>query len=124
MQVFDKLLESVDLKNNGKGEQYTDPESKTVKLILWLFTIEPSFFADLNEACISLDESRLHMIGPFARAIHLILKYVELNKLNKIPNGMEYDGVGNPLGAFSQCFLLFRGTSMSQPSVSIWRDQI
>ena len=53
MQVFDKLLESVDLKNNGKGEQYTDPESKTVKLILWLFTIEPSFFADLNEACIS-----------------------------------------------------------------------
>jgi len=41
-----------DLKNNGKNEQYTDPESKTVRLILWLFTIEPSFYADLNDASI------------------------------------------------------------------------
>lgn len=95
------MVEQVDLKNNGKGEQYTDPESKTVKLILWLYTIEPSFYADLNEACINSDQSKIHMIGPFARAIHLILKYVELNRANKIPTGMECDLGDQPLGSFS-----------------------
>ena len=50
--LFDELTQSIEADLKGKPEQYTDPESKPVKLILWLFTIEPSFFADLNEACI------------------------------------------------------------------------
>lgn len=121
-QVFDKLLEGAEIQNGGKNEQYTDPESKTVRLILWLFTIEPSFYADLNDACINEDEEMLELLGPFARAIHLILKYVELNRENKIPFGMEFDLSGDPLGAFSQCFLLFRGTSMRREHVSTWQD--
>lgn len=70
-------------------------------MILWLFTIEPSFFADVNEACISMDNEFIEMLGPFARAIHLILKYVELNRENKMPFGMDFDLSGDPLGAFS-----------------------
>ena len=95
-----------------------------MKVILWLFTIEPSFFADLNEACISMDSELMEMLGPFARAIHLILKYVELNRENKMPFGMEFDLSGDPLGAFSQCFLLFRGTQMTKSAVETWRDQV
>ena len=123
-QVFDKLLENVQLKDDGKDEKYTDPESKTVRLILWLFTIEPSFYADLNEACIKMDDEKVEMLGPFARAIYLILKYVELNRVSKIPFGMEFDLSGDPLGAFSQCFLLFRGTSMTMECINVWRDQV
>ena len=111
------MLKDLDLKNGGKDEKYTDPESKVVRLILWLLTIEPSFYADLNESCIKKDESKLMMIGPFARAIYLILKYVELNRVNKIPFGMEFDIDGHPLGPFSQSFLLFRGTLMSSENV-------
>ena len=53
------------------------------------------------------------MIGPFARAIYLILKYVELNRNSRVPFGMDYDISGDPLGPFSQTFLLFRGTAMT-----------
>ena len=64
------------------------------------------------------------MLGPFARAIQLILKYVELNRQTKIPFGMDFDISGDPLGAFSQSFMLFRGTSMSKDIVDTWRDQV
>ena len=116
------MLSNIDLNNGGKDEKYTDLESKTVRLVLWLLTIEPSFYADLNEACIKMDETKLPMIGPFARVIYLILKFAELNRINKVPFGMEFDMSGDPLGLFSQSFLLFRGTSMSTENVQTWRD--
>ena len=69
-----------------------------------------------------MDYGKLEMIGPFARAIYLILKYVELNRVNRTPFGMESDIGGHPLGPFSQTFLLFRGTSMSHDNIQVWRD--
>jgi len=122
--IFEKLILLADLKNNGKNEQYTDPESKTVRLILWLFTIEPSFYADLNDASIEQDEQKVEMLGPFARAIFLVLTFVELNRVNKTPFGMENEFDGDPLGVFNQAFLLFRGTTMTSECINDWRDLV
>lgn len=58
--VFEQLWKRCGFEADGSCcEQYTDPESKAVRMILWLFTIEPSLYADLNEACIRMDVSKL-----------------------------------------------------------------
>jgi len=41
------------------------------------------------------------MLGPFARAIFLVLTFVELNRVNKTPFGMENEFNGDPLGVFN-----------------------
>ena len=91
-------------------------------MILWLFTIEPSIYADLNSACIKMDMSKLKHLGPFARAIHLILNLAGLNRSRKIIYGIEEEQA--PLYTFSQCFLLFRGTVMKRSSVTAWADRV
>jgi len=35
--------------------------------------MEPPFYADLNNACRTLDRSKLETLGPFARAICVVL---------------------------------------------------
>ena len=35
--------------------------------------MEPPFYADLNNACRSLDQDKLNTLGPFARAIYRVL---------------------------------------------------
>ena len=89
-EVFDRLLRKCGLAQSCSGnESYTDPESRAVRLILWLFTIEPSLYADLNDACIRMDMSKLSQLGPFARAIDLILNFAGLNRSKKVLNGVE-----------------------------------
>jgi len=51
-------------------EDFVDPDSKVVSIILYLNTIEPYFFSDLNSAIRSLDKSKLAMLGPFARCLY------------------------------------------------------
>ena len=35
--------------------------------------MEPPFYADLNNACRTLDKTKLHTLGPFAKAIFRVL---------------------------------------------------
>lgn len=51
-------------------EDFQDPEGKVVSIILYLNTIEPYFFGDLNIAIRSLDKSKLATLGPFARCLY------------------------------------------------------
>lgn len=51
-------------------DDFLDPESKVVCIILYLNSIEPDFFADLNRAIRLLDKSKLKMLGPFARCLY------------------------------------------------------
>ena len=51
-----------------------DPNSPEVSILMYLYTIEPPFYAELSNACRTQDESKLNWLGPFAQAITTILK--------------------------------------------------
>ena len=53
-------------------EQLQDPTGKHLCLILYLHSIEPAFYAHLNDAIHSLDQSKLSKLGPFAAALQAI----------------------------------------------------
>lgn len=58
---------------------------------MWLFTIEPSIYADLNQVLITMDTSdeKIRQLGPFARAVSQILNVASLNRSKKIIKGFE-----------------------------------
>ena len=43
-----------------------DPDNKITQLILWLYTIEPSFCQDLNDASNAMNMDYIDIFGPFA----------------------------------------------------------
>ena len=57
-----------------------DPDNKCTQLALWLYSIEPSFYADVANASRVWSTSSLDNLGPLAYAIHMITKSTEINK--------------------------------------------
>jgi len=78
-KAFNHLLISLDMgdhdidKPMNAEEHYMNPNSPHVQLILTLYSMEPPFYAELNNACRTLDKSKLKSLGPFARAIFSVL---------------------------------------------------
>lgn len=53
-EVFEFILHSVqhpDVDKSIKYEECCDPNSKVVCLVLYLYSIEPPFYAYINKAC-------------------------------------------------------------------------
>ena len=57
-----------------------DPSSPEVCLLLYIYSIEPPFYADLNRACRNVDESKFIDLGPFARAMFEILSWAYVSE--------------------------------------------
>ena len=49
-----------------------DPDDKALHLILWLYSIEPSFQKDLIKACLDMDDEHLDTLGPYAAALYTV----------------------------------------------------
>ena len=62
-------------------------KSKVVCLILWFYSIEPPFYAVLNDACSQMDTKFIKTLGPFAQALLCILASAEKYKDNKMLSG-------------------------------------
>ena len=83
--VFRKLRELVKIEKPDEPliiSKYSDnglcnPDSSAVCLLLWLYSIEPPFYAAINEAGRIMDTEFISMLGPFAKAIYIIFEYVE-----------------------------------------------
>jgi len=56
-----------------KNEIYANPNAPEVKLILYMYSMEPPFYAELNAASRKMDQSQLQSLGPFAKALYGIL---------------------------------------------------
>ena len=68
------MLLSINDKDIDKPiSNYTDANSPQVQLIMNLYSMEPSFYVDLNRASMMMDQSKLATLGPFAKAIYEIL---------------------------------------------------
>jgi len=50
--------------------------------------MEPPFYADLNNACRTLDPTKLKTLGPFAKAIFQVLIKGDLSDMNR-DDGIE-----------------------------------
>lgn len=62
----------------------SDSTDNVTSMILWLYSIEPAFYAELNQACCTMDLELLEYFGPFARALHTILQNAEKNRADKV----------------------------------------
>jgi len=79
-KAFNTLLFTLDLGDEDVDkpltrEIYENPNSPQVKLILRLYSMEPPFYSELNNASRDLDVTKLKTLGPFAAAIFGVLCY-------------------------------------------------
>ena len=66
-------MPDVDIDQPITDDICSDPYHPITQLILILYSMEPPFYSDLNNACRNLDQDKLNTLGPFARAIFLVL---------------------------------------------------
>lgn len=57
-----------------------DPDNKATQTILWLYSMEPSFYQDMAAAASNMSQANLNNLGPLAYAMHWIVKLAETNK--------------------------------------------
>ena len=105
-----------------------DPENKCTQLILWLYSMEPSFYADVSNASRNMSMSHLNNLGPLAYAMHLITKSTETNKPVKVDLGSELhnpeNGLQHELGSWCSADLVFRAAHMRPEWIEEWRSSV
>ena len=103
-----------------------DPYNPQTQLILLLYSMEPPFYADLNNACRTLDKTKLHTLGPFARAIFQVLLGGNISdeKRNDAIERGEHFYKSDDLGMMCRSFLLFRGALMQKAWIKDWAKKV
>ena len=85
-----------------------NPRSKANALIMYLCSMEPSFYLEVNKAIRTNDKSNIEYLGPLARALSFIHEGTKEKEQDKIMNGEQIGNFG-PISFFVGCFLAFRG---------------
>ena len=132
--VFMKILEFAGITDIHEPLQYSEteenglynPEGRAVMLILWLYSIEPPFYSYLNKAMRKLDTTYLQLLGPFAKALHVIIVEAEKNRKDALRNAEEIIRFKeeDPLGNQSCMFLHFKGIPMSEEALNDWKEAV
>ena len=60
-----------------------NPNGKGTILILQIYSMEPPYYAALNEACRRMDTAALDLFGPFAAAIAMVTLGAEIGRADK-----------------------------------------
>jgi hypothetical protein len=96
---FLEIIEHEDFTRPLTHSELDDPNNKSLCIILYILSLEPSFLADLNYAQINLDESKLMMLGPLSRALFVITFTTSIQRENtNLPKGIErHNPSYNPL---------------------------
>ena len=90
MSAFKMVIELSDVENSDiplTSDDYSDPSSASISLILYLFSVEPAFYDEICKASLQNDMAKLIMLGPISRALVEILTSSERNRLDVIPQG-------------------------------------
>jgi len=130
-KVFSYLLISLDMDDYDIHKPMTpvtffDPYSPEVLLIANLYSMEPPFYADVNNASRTMDITKLKTLGPFARAIYLMLMFGDRSDKKRedvLEIGMNFKNT-DPLGRMCRSFLLFRGALMQKEWINPWRKVV
>lgn len=109
----------------GKGNlqnNFANPDSKAVMLILFLYSIEPDLYSELQEASRKCDKTKLKLYGAWAVAILQIFENdSEQNRLDRLKTGKEI-GVNSRYGFFAGSVLLFRFGWLPMTQIDEWKD--
>ena len=92
-----------------------DPNDKVFEFVLWVSTIEPSMYQEI-ERFQELEEEYLDSLGPFLKCYNHILTYLggsEARRDDRLPLGrtLHDPSIGlfhRELGYFCKAFMLFR----------------
>ena len=88
----------------------------------YMYSLEPPIYYYLNQACRTMDKSKLDTLGPYARVLFEMLwlgANCDEERVDKMRVGWD-DGEYSdeepttPLGYFSQSFFTFRGVKMGE----------
>ena len=88
----------------------------------YMYSLEPPIYYYLNQACRTMDKSKLDTLGPYALVLYKMLycgRECDGGRVDKMRLG-EGDGYDSdykpttPLGYFSQSFFTFRGVKMGE----------
>ena len=60
-----------------------------------------------------MNKTLLSMLGPFARAIFVVLTRAEMERKDRLEVGSRLQPWSNPLGHFAGSLLVFRGVALS-----------
>ena len=91
------------------------------KVILWIYTIEPPFYKEVNNACRWYQEEKLDLLGPYAYALGMITWRAQSNKFDKHE---EHFNLDPSLGSFEKFFNVFRGARMKREWITDWERQV
>ena len=91
----------------------------------YMYSLEPPIYYYLNQACRTMDKSKLDTLGPYARVLYEMLWYgdvCDMKRDDKMRVGVNDGNDGDwldpkpttPLGYFSQSFFTFRGVKMGE----------
>ena len=124
-EVFEFILYSVDYADVDKPIKYEeccDPNSVVVCLVLYLYSIEPPFYAYINKACKEQDKTKLKTLGPIVRVLYQILVGggTESSREDRITTGQDRVKCKVSLGFYSESFILFRGAAMREQTIKEW----
>jgi len=76
--------------------------------------MEPAIYIDLNKACRNVDQSKLSMLGPYARVLYEIFYWgCEMQRDDKMEMGYNLTSKHDQYGYFGKCFVTFRGVKMA-----------
>ena len=70
------FFEALAIKNADKPltkKILKDPNSPEVKFLLYVYSIEPPIYEHLNNACRTMDETKLRTLGPYSCAMYMLL---------------------------------------------------
>ena len=116
--MFAKLVELAgiqDAQESLKGK-LDNLEDKSTCMLLYIYLCEPPLYMDLHTACRRMDIRFIDSLGPFNRVMSKIFYSAEQIRTDQVLTGYhKYDPAlskrfCHPMGYFSQCFILIRGT--------------
>jgi len=88
----------------------------------YMYSLEPPIYYYLNQACRTMDKSKLDTLGPYAAVLFRMLEWgvvCDEERVDTMRVGTD-DGKDSdwkpttPLGYFSQSFFTFRGVKMGE----------
>ena len=128
-------MEAADIKDTKRKMtemDFMDPTSAESRLVLWIYTIEPSFYQELNttsrEELWKADPNRIHTLGPFALALFGAM----LGQQKREAPPITFPGlpvVTHPkykhlTNDYSRAYNLFRGSKLKEEWLSKWNAAV
>lgn len=90
-------------------------------MILWIYSIEPPIYGDLNKACRKMDPEMMEDLGPYAIALYRILFACEPRRDDRMPSTSAHRRYEEH---FFKTFLVYRGVAMKQEWLDAWTTNI